>query len=404
MTSGGAGERGPIQGIPAESEKKIQDEMEELRQLLRTGTSPKPAGEEKGEEKVRDVGVQYFEKVRHLQQDIRRLDSSQVYRTFRLVGTDYIVKDQRDGKGLSDKEKNATDVLRDWIVQKGKVVEKETKEYENYLSDPMSRLQTVEQRASQDRLNRMLSDFETKLLERFEKGGKFERGLTHNESSFLKKTMDQWKSFFDRFVSRTVRRSASWNELQSVVFRDLVRGKNATLVSDLLFQSGKTDKFTRLVLPQNAQNLLLKLAQMDPGSLLQIAQLAEGTAQAELHYLGIQSADGPVWGAAKAPTKGQFLQTAKAEERAAEALGLPLADQLRAKTRVMREGKRRSGGAFGGLMGEEGEDGTKGMFVPWFSSDRTKPDGKRKWFVPVAFSVILVLLGILLWAFVRLMH
>ncbi len=402
MTSGGAGERGPVQGVPAESERKIQQEMEELQQLLRTGGTHTPAGEAGGEEKTGNASVQYFEKVRHLQQDLRRLDSSQVYRTFRLVGTDYIVRDQRDGRPQTT-DKNPAETA-DWVLQKGKVIEKEAKKYENYLSDPMSRLQTVEQRAAQDRLNRMLGDFEMKLLERFEKGAKFEKGLAQQDSSFLKKTYDQWKSFFDRFMLRTVRRTASWNELQAVVFRDLVRGKNATLVSDLLFQSGKTDKFARMILPQSAQAFLAKLSGLSAGSLLHIAQLAESVAKAELQYLGIKQADGPDWRHAKAPTKGLFLPTARAEEKAAEALGMPLADQLRAKTRVMREGKRRSGVPFGGLGGEEGETETKGTFVPWFSSERAKPFGKRKWFVPVTFGVVLVLLVIFFWGIIRWMH
>jgi len=403
MKSGGRDPKGPIQGLKPEVEN-LQEKIQELQKLERFGSQQKVGAEGKGAEVK--TGSQFVDRVLQLRHYIHnvvpKLENSQVYQTFRLPGREYLVRDLREGSEKKETEETSDKATAEARIKDGKLIDKKESPYKNYLSDPLARMQHVEEQAATDRLLQLLTAFEKALVERFEKGTALERALDRQEASFLKKTLKEWQQFFAAFTKRTVKRTADSKELQQVIFRDWVQGKKQTLVSDLLFQSGHLEKFARLVLEGNAV-ALAKWASFSPGARVDPKSLAEMFGEKEIRYLAIREGEGVRYTTSSQPTKGMFLESAHAEEKAAVALGLPLSDQLRAKTRVLREGnkKRRGAGAGADLLEEEVGNETPQVFVPGLFGERAQKAGAKRWFVPVVVGVLMTVLAIAVWGLFR---
>ncbi|MDO8526287.1 MAG: hypothetical protein Q7T03_01210 [Deltaproteobacteria bacterium] len=330
---------------------------------------------------------------RLIQKSLQKVDASLVYQTFKLPGSDYTVHDNREGKGtvqdkvqtIADESRMSLDAL---LIKKGK--------YENFFADPSQKIKVPEQKAAEERLQKLFNRFEKILLQRFEKGTVLEQ-KSEGRFSFLNKTADQWRNFFGHFTKRTVKRHVALEAVGEWTYRGLVKkDSKTTLISDLALINGKTEKFVRIRLSEAAQNLAARLASLEPGIKFSADELMECFTE-ELEYLAIKQGETSLsW--VQAPTKGKFLGTAQAEEKVALDLGLQLSAQLKEKElafKKMGRGKKGSGG-FAGLE-EENPSEEGGAFVPWFQMSFGKKTGPMKWFVPVFYFVVIaaLILGVL---------
>ena len=339
------------------------------------------------------------ELARMVQQAAKQVDSSQVYQTFRLAGTQVIVHDRRDQSEASSVKPKPADEhkmsLEELLVQKGRLTPNKEKSYENYLADPSGRAKMPEPRATEERLIKMLTRFEDLLIKRFEQNVKMTQDATEGQANFLRKTLEQWRGFFENFKHRTVQRTTSLELLEQAVFRDLVQHQGrTTLISDLLLNGGKLEKFIRMRLEMMSAAWVERLAQLAPGAVLSKKTLAELAQDNELQYLVIKEAEGEAaWN--QAPTRGLFGGLAKTEEHLSKELGI----SLKTKT-IHDQTKRRRGGAFGKGEEESGEESAQ--FVPWWSWPagawaRDKRKGPVRWFVPVTYAVVAIGITLLLW-------
>lgn len=345
---------------------------------------------------------------RLIQQVLQKIEASQVYQTFKLPGSNYIVHDQREkspqaqshekekGESIRHESKMSLEAL---LVQKGKLQGTKEKGYENYLADPATRAKMPPaQPPVESKISKLLSRFEQVLLKRFEGGSKVAQEAQEGRSSFFKKTADQWRSFFGHFVQRTVKRHVSVNHVDSWVYRGLVqKNAKATVISDLALINGQVEKFARFRLSSEAQNLAQRLNLLEPGAQLSRQDL-QGQTTEELEYLAIKNAEADSsWN--QAPTQGKFLKTAQAEEKVAGDLGLQMSAAQKEKT--LRQKKQKKGGGFSGLGEDAPPEEPAYQFVPWYSSFLPKQKGPTRWFVVVTYITIAVIVIAGLWYMIR---
>lgn len=413
MSLGGGKTRDPTQPVSGKvgGPKELQDELEKL-----IGQGERFVKETSGEKKPVDPQLfqQNFQNLpRLIQKTLQKLEASQVYQTFKLAGSDYVVHDRREARGReAERQEGKKDAgrsiaeeskmsLEELLLQRGKLTAAKEKGYENYLGDPSKKILIPEQRAAQERLNKLFTHFEKALLRRFEQGEEMAQLAEPGRFSFLKKTADQWRQFFAHFTSRTVKRHVSVNEVQEWIFRGLVqKNAKATVVADLSVSNGQLEKFVRFRLSQAAQSLAERLAQLEPGARLSQSELEKYFSE-ELEYLAIKNAE-PDAAWALGPTKGKFFGTAQAEEKVASDLGLQLSAQLREKQKVLRDlGRHKKGAGGSGWGDEEGaSEEVPKVFVPWWSWPFQKRTGPVRWFVAVTYLVIISLLVLGLWSLV----
>src|SRR3989338_4887791 len=150
---------GKIGRSPTDAVEKL---LEEIR--FRGLESPASREAELAEKSAEATPLEMPRLTRLLQQAVRQVDSSQVYQTFKLPGTQTMVHDRRGkteeasvGKTIAEESKMSTEEL---LVQLGKLSATKEKNYENYLADPASRLKMPEQKAAEERLQKMLTRFE----------------------------------------------------------------------------------------------------------------------------------------------------------------------------------------------------------------------------------------------------
>lgn len=338
---------------------------------------------------------------RLIQRTLSKIEASRVYQTFKLPGTDYVVHDRRDAKkeGAEQKDQGeeiaeeAKKPLSEMLVKEGKLFRKGGKGYENYLADPGQKASAPELKAAEQRLQKLLSQFEKLLLKRFEKGEEFFQTVEKGKFTFFQKTAKQWRAFFSRFLQRTVKRRVPMQQLQESVFRGFVQKQaKGTMISDLMLRSGAMEKFARMKVVQENQQLMRFLSQLKPGTRISAEDLKKFLT-GDLEYLAIKQGEKES-GWAKAPQKGKFFESAQTEARVAGNLGLQLGEQLKEKGKVLRDlqGRRKGVGGFG--PGEEGSGGNepREQFIPWWQYGL---QGKS-WRFGFAALLFVILLGILL--------
>lgn len=399
-------QQGPIQPIgKGDKGVDLQKELEALIQKEETLT--RQAGEERKTLDAETLAQISRTLPTLIQNRLQKIDAAQVYRTFKLAGTDHVVHDNRE-KSASEKEttkqeprktiaQEAKTPLEELVLQKGK--------YPNYFADPSSRMKAPEQQAAEGRLVKFFTRFENALLRRFEEGEHLVRHAPEGRFSFLKKTAEGWRDFFAHFAKRTVKRRVPVEQVQEWTFRGLVKKEaRATVISDLVLANGQYEKFARFKLAQTAAALAERLALLDPGTRLSQDELKQ-QASKELEYLAIKNGEGEA-AFVQAPTKGKFLGSAQMEEKVASDLGLQLGEQLREKQKILRKaGQAKRGG--GGLFGREEDEGSAGgdqpgAFVPWWQfGPLRRPKGPVRWFVVLTYFVIIsaIVLAVLFFIF-----
>ncbi len=256
---------------------------------------------------------------------------------------------------------------------------------------------------------RPLSPFEKTLIARFEEGMKQVKESADGQFHFLKKSAGEWTGFFEKFVSRTMQKVINWEDIQGILFRGLLQEKGASqkgvMISDVMTAMG-TDKFARISV---ALNKAQQLAMATPGAVLTKEALQGAVLGEQLRYLTVTPQQGEEGGVqfGRAASRGMF-SSQQLESRVAEHLGLVTdfrgagipgvaqnADEKRSAER------RRRGGLWSRLFGDDDVEGDGSVFVPWWRWDREERSGFRRWFVVVFGSVIFVALFFLLIVLVR---
>ena len=331
-------QQGPIQPVGrGDKSVDLQKELEVL--IQKEEVLSKQAGEEK---KTLDAEtlLQLSRTLPTLiQHRLQKIDAAQVYQTFKLAGSDYVVHDNREkakgekGPAKQDPRKTIAEEAKtplEELAARGELVEPQKGKHPNYFADPASKMKAPEQQAAMERLVRLFTRFENALLRRFEGGEPMARPAEEGRFSFLKKTAEAWRDFFAHFAKRTVKRRVPVEQVQEWTFRGLVKKEaKATVISDLVLANGQLEKFVRFKLAQGAAALAERLALLDPGARLSPEELKQQSAK-ELEYLAIKSAEAEAV-FVQAPTKGKFLGTAQMEEKVASDLGLQLGEQLKEK-------------------------------------------------------------------------
>lgn len=289
-----------------------------------------------------------------------------------------------------------------------------------------------------------LSLFEKIFLTHFEGGVPLGELLEKGKFKFLVKSEKAWMEFFQRFLPFTFSRTISFSELKALIFRGLLQesGKAqqaevATLISDLQFLNGKTDKFARL--PVRGLDVLQKIASLMPGDMLMTSLLPEildRSGQSELQYLSlshkivnpdtVKESPSDIALAYQSPqemkraairegvrdvTQGIALE-ARTERMIAERLDLNLKsgrNEMRIDSAVpagkeIQElpqslspqggfwgsifGRRRRRAWFDGIWGAS-EPNSDTVFVPWYSHwiPFKRHKGKIKWYIPLLYFV-----------------
>lgn len=411
-----AEEKKTVTAIQGSRENKEALEMQrEVQDLIRKEESlTRRAQEEKRPIDAETIAQISKHLPRLIQRTLQKIEASAVFRTFKLAGRDVVVVDRREEKAAA-KEGAATPEakpdeakkikeeskkpIEEMILMRGKLSPAREKEYENFLADPAGRLRMPEQKAAEERLLKLLTKFEKILLKRFEGGEEMASPKQEGEASFLRKTVEQWRQFFSRFVSRTVLRSVSPEQLAEGLFRGLVqKAARATVISDLALTNGQVEKFARIPLQTPEQALQVFLQKLEPGTKLSKEELKR-LASGDLEYLAIKELEAEA-AFTRAPQKGKFFETAQTEAMLSQELGIQLGDQLREKEKLIREAAARKrgsgkGGSGGGFFGEAAggeESGPKEQFVPRWQYGLQKPT--VRW--GLAAFLFILFLGILL--------
>lgn len=402
----GGEKRGPIEPVSPRSEKADTAKEAELRlrDLIHQGeklTKPSVAmeGAKLDAESLQKMSR---ELPRLIQRTLEKVDSSQVYRTFKLSGSDRVVHDRRDqseekialankeGKSESIKKESAMPI-EGFLIHKGKLAKETEKTYENFLADPSTKMPVPEQQGVLQRFKKLLSRFEETLVKRFEEGEKQAKPLQEGEASFLKKNTKEWKHFFTCFASRTVRKEADLAQIKETFFRGFVEGKGkAVLISDLAHVNGQMEKFVRLRLTAAGQQPGTQFFdRLQPGARVPVQQLQDFL-EGKLEYLALRSGEVELpW--SKGVEKGKFFDAA-AEMMVAGNLATELDQQLKDKVWLKKTGRKRGRG--NDLSGEEEVSDESGgaKFVPWWQYGKNP---KRVRWGLAAFSFVIAI-GILL--------
>lgn len=308
-----------------------------------------------------------------------------------------IVKDRREGapqktqetaketaKGEESKkaEEKAKEEMR---LKDAKLVEEKDTRYKNFFGDRTARPGALDRQAATERVDRMLSSFFQKVIERFEDGKTFARENPEGKQSFLEKTLAQWREFFGAFSNRTALKKVSLSEIRDFLFRGLYpKGDRGIVVSDMRLLSGRMEKFIRFSILAGA---LAKFKVLMPGDQFGKGML-EGLSGEELMFLALSASQGPEIQASMGPTQGKFLG-GRAEAQAAEALGLPVAAHLAQKARTLRD---RGGLLKRGMFGDEGgPEELPYQFIPWWHWGNLVRPGRFRWFTAVFYGSLLAL-------------
>lgn len=379
-------EHGKISRIEGKTGKKgAADKIKEFydQQLKRpTGRRPSDRAAEKPKADQFRRGSIVPKFLRSVQ---KRQESSWVYQSFKLPGTNYLVRDRRGGKAPDEAAKKD----QGFEMKDGKLHSAKEKSYVNYLGDRQM-LQPKVPKGAASEISRLLSEFEKLLVDRFEKGKKIAQESADGKPHFKLKTDAQWRSFFSKFLKRTVWKQGELSALKQFIFRGLVQmkrggGAYAMLIGDMMMADGKMDKFARLKVLSDVAKLL---ANLEPGSTLEAEIIRKGLSVEEFKYLALAHKHGEKGVRTGAePTRGMFGQL-KTEEQVAEKLGLR---------------RRKKGGAYGGPIkwGEKDEEEEKHAFVPWAWWDREERKGKPLLFKSILFTLIAALLFVLIMAIIK---
>ena len=381
----------------------FQSDLNTYVEMVQSGASPEAL-----QKLEKQLQASLGEKIPEFQQFLKKasqqaLDAKQVYQSINLPGKNKIVQDRRhlfsgkvgqaiknalsklkDNRALQKANQNKVqekarqqDKSPDIRMRQGKMVKNKTPSYENHLSDPMQRVQgNVEQKAAEVRVEKLLSAFEQLVVERFELGREVARQSADGKAHFKTKTVEQWRAFFARFMSRTVKRKVLLSEIREFLFRGAVqKGSNGVIIADAKLNSGRIEKFIRFSVFAEA---LANLKALLPGESFSKGALSGLTGE-ELIYLALAVSKAKANEYAKQPSQGKFIG-GQIEARTAAELGIALEGQLQEKTKEMQR-RKKGGGLFsldGWDEGGEGQTENPGQFIPWWQWGRLSRARKTK--------------------------
>lgn len=398
-------DQGPIAKIGGEGRKpdEIRTPVEEQ------GSVKVPSLPEEGAEIGRLGGLSPNLRLNlAIQPALRHLGGSAM-QAFRLPASNRVVHDNRENvsrRGADeragrkddahDKEEGAKVSRREKVIKEGKIEEAREKKYENYLG---ARERVFAKEDGMPLPERPLSEFEELLIKRFEEGKSLEEVVTEGKLKFGEKTVEEWKAFFQKFLDRTAQKQIELSDIEKFLFRGLVKKSDAkaVVISDIVHNSGKTEKFVRFgVLYQKLSGLLSKLL---PGDAVAKQAFADGISGEKLLYLALNppSQEAEMFTGLK-PSQGMFGLEAT-EARVADELGIAR-DKGAPQTggqNITAKMKKKRGGLFRWLVGDEDVPlDESGQFIPWWQWGTLKKPGglglKRAFYSGVIIIFILTVL------------
>ncbi|MFH1654365.1 MAG: hypothetical protein ABIE74_09990 [Pseudomonadota bacterium] len=287
-----------------------------------------------------------------------------VYRRFRLVGRRRMVTDRRAElrhKGHHRAHEGARQHAHDsHRIDRGRLSKRHADYLRSFFGD-RSKIGSSEQKAAKAGMDEMLSKFEKLILACFEQGKTIGKKSADGLPHFNAKDLAQWREFFSNFSAE--KRKILLEQVRNFLFRGVVEregGKNPLLISDMMLQSGRMEKYIRLPV---MMELLGKLKAMHPGEKFgkELLKLAEGD---ELIYLALMTEEGMDFLHGLKPKQGMFMSE-KGESIVKQHLGLgsPMSDQLGRKTQTLHKNKTR--GFLGFLGFFKGEKGVESEETPY---------------------------------------
>lgn len=339
------------------------------------------------------------EKVPFFQRFAKALAGSQGYQSFRLPGRDVVVKDLRDKmvndtkEGISHSQdevkQTGKEIIESRIVRDGKLVRDAREAKEANRVEKAFERGGLDRNAATENFRKLLTSFERMIIKRFEEGKTIEQNFK-GDPVFAAKSKEQWGEFFKAFLGRTIKKSTSLEDIKNFLFRGLVsKSGKGMFIGDMNLGNGRTEKFIRFLI---MGDLLSKLNNLKPGQTLSKTDLA-GMSGEELMYLSLSPSERRQYGLSDKATDGMFGD-GRAEAMAAENLGLPIEQQLRAKARAL---KKKRGAGFGSLFEKDpAAEDIPYQFVPWWHWGNLAKPSPTKWVTRVFYTALLVisLLGI----------
>lgn len=250
--------------------------------------------------------------------------------------------------------------------------------------------------------HKILSEFETAVVARFEGGEAQAQPHPDGQPKFLQKTTHQWKEFFKAFLPRSVVKEVPMEQLaEAHTFRALLQkaGESGTgvLISDLALASGQIEKFTRIELP--LAGIAQQLQQLPAGATVTTALLEKHVQADQLRYVAIRPRGGDEIGPTAQRDTGGLFTSQRTETLVAAQLGirqpLPQTD-----TPAVGSGARAKHGRRGLLDGDALSDEFSRHVIPsWWEREQRR--GPKRWFVPVTFGVLIAFLAIMAWMLAR---
>lgn len=357
------------------------------------------------------------------QQAAKRLDATLLLQHFRLPGRERLIEDRRDqfqgepaqkeaaketaketakeavksaaqeaAKKVAEKgaESKVSELAGKLTLKDGKLVEHKERTYTNFLgARELTQARGREAAAATTRVEEMLTGFERLVVERFEKGGQVAQQSPDGKAHFKPKSEGEWSAFFKSFLDRTVHKKALVDEVREFLFRGSVaRGQKGIFIGDMHLTNGQVEKFVRFSILADA---LAKLKAMAPGEKVGADALGKLSGE-ELMYLALAAARSQEFATSMAPTQGKFA-LGSTEEKAAQALGIPLDRHLQQKAKQLKRGA----GGFKGFFDKDPEpEEIPYQFTPWWSWGNLQRQSPTRWITRVMYGSLLIvaLLGI----------
>lgn len=324
----------------------------------------------------------FFQRVAH------EMRGAQAMQQFQLTGGRAVV-DRRDKEAEAPREDAAKDVARKESREDAREMHRlrEGKLVKDKDVDSIDRgilRGGLERDAATGRLDKLLTAFERMIVARFEDGRQLEHMIKDGKAAFAEKSEAQWAAFFKSFLSRTVGRTASLEDIKNFLLRGLIpKGGKGIFIGDMHLTNGRVEKFIRFSI---IADILAKLAGKKPGEVVGKGELGE--LGEELQYLALAAPRGREFEAAQKETEGKFMG-GRSEARAAEELGFAVEGQLEEKARRLRAKKGKGLGMFFEKDGEP-ED-IPYQFVPWWHWGNLKRPGKYRRFTVLFYTSLLAL-------------
>lgn len=231
----------------------------------------------------------------------------------------------------------------------------------------------LEREVATHRFEKLMSQFEKMLVQRFENGKQIAGQSADGKPTFNAKSEAQWKAFFQRFFSRTVKKSVRLSDIANMLFRGMVsKGGKGVFIGDMQLKNGRMEKFVRFSI---LADIIASFKGLKPGQQIGKGML-EGLSGEELMYLALAASKDKRLNFTERAELGKFMG-GKAEELAAKQLGITLDDQLREKAKRLRN---RGKNSFGGFFDKDAElEDIPYRFVPWWHWGNLSKPGKFKW-------------------------